>query len=59
MCTSLPQPQLLMYCSCQLRSVQVRVWKGLVQGLPTVFLEPENGHFWRGCIYGRGDDAVR
>ena len=31
----------------------VRVSRGLVEGLPTTFLEPENGHFWRGCIYGR------
>jgi hypothetical protein len=30
-----------------------------VEGLPTTFLEPENGHFWRGCIYGRNDDHVR
>jgi hypothetical protein len=30
-----------------------------VEGLPATFLEPENGHFWRGCIYGRGDDHVR
>jgi hypothetical protein len=30
-----------------------------VEGLPTTFLEPENGHFWRGCIYGRGDDHIR
>ncbi|KAJ9523115.1 hypothetical protein QJQ45_023899 [Haematococcus lacustris] len=37
----------------------VRVWKGIVDGLPTTFLEPENGHFWRGCIYGRNDDSVR
>ncbi|KAI8476302.1 MAG: hypothetical protein J3K34DRAFT_382253 [Monoraphidium minutum] len=38
---------------------QVKVWKGKVEGLPTTFLEPENGHFWRGCIYGRNDDHVR
>jgi len=38
---------------------QVRVWRGVVEGLNTTFLEPENGHFWRGCIYGRNDDAVR
>jgi starch synthase len=37
----------------------VRVWRGHVEDLPTTFLEPENGHFWRGCIYGRGDDHVR
>lgn len=37
----------------------VRVWHGVVEGLKTTFLEPENGHFWRQCIYGRGDDHVR
>ncbi|WIA34022.1 hypothetical protein OEZ86_012404 [Tetradesmus obliquus] len=37
----------------------VRVWRGTVEGLATTFLEPENGHFWRQCIYGRGDDHVR
>jgi hypothetical protein len=37
----------------------IRVWRGVVEGLQTTFLEPENGHFWRGCIYGRGDDHVR
>lgn len=37
----------------------IRVWHGVVEGLKTTFLEPENGHFWRGCIYGRNDDHVR
>jgi hypothetical protein len=37
----------------------VRVWHGKVEDLATTFLEPENGHFWRQCIYGRGDDHVR
>jgi hypothetical protein len=37
----------------------VRVWHGQVEDLATTFLEPENGHFWRQCIYGRGDDHVR
>jgi hypothetical protein len=37
----------------------VRVWHGKVEDLNTTFLEPENGHFWRQCIYGRGDDHVR
>jgi hypothetical protein len=37
----------------------IRVWHGEVEGLRTTFLEPENGHFWRGCIYGRNDDHVR
>lgn len=38
---------------------QVKVWKGLVEELPTIFLEPENGHFWVGCIYGKNNDAQR
>ena len=28
-------------------------------GLLTVLLEPLNGTFWVGCIYGRNDDASR
>ena len=27
--------------------------------LKTVFLEPQNGIFWVGCVYGRNDDAGR
>lgn len=37
----------------------IKVWKGFVEGLETVFLEPLNGIFWVGCIYGRNDDAGR
>ena len=37
----------------------MRVWKGLVEGLHTVFLDPENGHFRVGCIYGRNNDSAR
>ena len=37
----------------------VRVWRGGVEGLDTVFLEPENGMFWVGCIYGKNNDAQR
>ena len=37
----------------------VRVWRGLVEDLPTTFLEPTNGHFWAGCIYGKNNDAQR
>ncbi len=40
-------------------NVQVKVWQGEVEGLATVFLEPNNGSFWVGCIYGRADDARR
>ena len=36
-----------------------QVWQGVVEGLTTLFLEPCNGTFWVGCIYGRNDDAPR
>lgn len=31
--------------------IQVKVWKGFVEGLATTFLEPCNGLFWVGSIY--------
>eukprot|EP01025_Chloroclados_australasicus_P026535 TRINITY_DN26388_c1_g1_i6.p1 TRINITY_DN26388_c1_g1~~TRINITY_DN26388_c1_g1_i6.p1 ORF type:complete len:800 (+),score=97.95 TRINITY_DN26388_c1_g1_i6:62-2461(+) len=37
----------------------VRVWKGKVEQLDVIFIEPENGTFWVGCIYGRQDDSQR
>jgi starch synthase len=40
-------------------NVQTKVWTGEVEGVRTVFLEPTNGAFWVGCIYGRNDDAGR
>lgn len=27
--------------------------------LETILLEPQNGIFWVGCVYGRNDDASR
>lgn len=39
--------------------VQVSAWHGIVEGLSTIFLEPQNGFFWVGCVYGRNDDASR
>lgn len=30
-----------------------------VEGLDVTFLEPDNGMFWAGCIYGRQDDYNR
>ena len=39
--------------------VKVSVWKGEVEEVPVTFLQPDNGHFDVGCIYGRGDDHVR
>lgn len=29
-----------------MNGVQVKIWKGLVEGLRTTFLEPCNGYFW-------------
>ncbi|KAI5078701.1 hypothetical protein GOP47_0006372 [Adiantum capillus-veneris] len=37
----------------------INVWNGTVEGLPVIFLEPENGMFWAGCVYGRRDDGQR
>lgn len=39
--------------------VQVSAWQGIVEELSTIFLEPQNGFFWVGCVYGRNDDASR
>ena len=41
------------------QNVQVKVWEGVVEELRTIFLEPSNGFFWVGCVYGRQDDAHR
>ncbi|KAH7365325.1 hypothetical protein KP509_18G020900 [Ceratopteris richardii] len=40
-------------------NTMIRVWNGTVEGLPVIFLEPENGMFWAGCVYGRRDDGHR
>ncbi|MCO5594992.1 hypothetical protein L7F22_049029 [Adiantum nelumboides] len=37
----------------------IKVWNGTVEGLPVIFLEPENGIVWAGCVYGRRDDGHR
>ncbi|XP_020268803.1 starch synthase 3, chloroplastic/amyloplastic isoform X2 [Asparagus officinalis] len=34
---------------------EIKVWFGKVEGLSVYFLEPQNGMFWAGCIYGRND----
>ncbi|GLT52638.1 hypothetical protein SLA2020_259660 [Shorea laevis] len=39
--------------------IEIKVWHGKVEGLPVYFLEPQNGFFWKGCIYGCGNDAER
>eukprot|EP00897_Mesotaenium_endlicherianum_P010422 jgi/Mesen1/9408/ME000614S08673 len=38
---------------------EIKVWHGIVEGVSTIFLEPANGFFWVGCIYGRKDDGAR
>ncbi|GAB4830860.1 Soluble starch synthase 3, chloroplastic/amyloplastic [Ancistrocladus abbreviatus] len=38
---------------------EIKVWFGKVEGLSVYFLEPANGFFWTGCIYGCQNDAQR
>ncbi|RAL44890.1 hypothetical protein DM860_003649 [Cuscuta australis] len=38
---------------------EIKVWFGKVEGLSVYFLEPQNGFFWKGCIYGCNNDAER
>ncbi|XP_022748485.1 starch synthase 3, chloroplastic/amyloplastic-like [Durio zibethinus] len=38
---------------------EVKVWFGKVEGLSVYFVEPENGFFWTGCVYGCRKDAER
>ncbi|KAG9439234.1 hypothetical protein H6P81_019399 [Aristolochia fimbriata] len=38
---------------------EIKVWHGKVEGLSAYFLEPQNGLFWVGCIYGRRNDGER
>ncbi|KAK1434486.1 hypothetical protein QVD17_00229 [Tagetes erecta] len=38
---------------------EIKVWFGKVEGLPVYFLEPQNGLFWKGCIYGCNNDGER
>ncbi|KAJ7967695.1 starch synthase 3, chloroplastic/amyloplastic [Quillaja saponaria] len=38
---------------------EIKVWNGKVEGLSVYFLEPQNGFFWAGCIYGCKNDAER
>ncbi|CAL4997198.1 unnamed protein product [Urochloa decumbens] len=35
---------------------EVKVWRGIVEDLCVYFLEPQNGMFRVGCVYGRNDD---
>ncbi|PIN08580.1 Starch synthase [Handroanthus impetiginosus] len=38
---------------------EIKVWFGKVEGLNVYFLEPQNGLFRVGCIYGRNNDGER
>ncbi|KAL3519462.1 hypothetical protein ACH5RR_017611 [Cinchona calisaya] len=38
---------------------EIKVWFGKVEGLSVYFLEPQNGFFWKGCIYGCQNDGER
>ncbi|XP_039814940.1 starch synthase 3, chloroplastic/amyloplastic-like isoform X3 [Panicum virgatum] len=35
---------------------EIKVWRGHVEDLCVYFLEPQNGMFGVGCVYGRNDD---
>ncbi|XP_058094837.1 starch synthase 3, chloroplastic/amyloplastic [Magnolia sinica] len=38
---------------------EIKVWYGKVEGLSVYFIEPQNGMFWAGCIYGCRNDGER
>ncbi|CAI8590692.1 unnamed protein product [Vicia faba] len=38
---------------------EIKVWHGKVEGLSVYFLEPQNGFFSVGCVYGRANDGER
>lgn len=38
---------------------EIKVWFGKVEGLSVYFLEPQNGMFWAGCVYGCKNDGER
>lgn len=38
---------------------EIKVWFGKVEGLSVYFLEPQNGFFSKGCVYGCNNDGER
>nr|XP_009785392.1 PREDICTED: soluble starch synthase 3, chloroplastic/amyloplastic isoform X2 [Nicotiana sylvestris] len=38
---------------------EIKVWFGKVEGVSVYFLEPQNGLFWKGCVYGCNNDGER
>uniref|UniRef100_A0A2P2LB39 starch synthase n=3 Tax=Rhizophora mucronata TaxID=61149 RepID=A0A2P2LB39_RHIMU len=45
--------------SYSLNGTEIKVWFGKVEGISVYFLEPQNGMFLRGCIYGCQNDGER
>lgn len=45
-----------LYTSFSWGGTEIKVWTGLVEDLLVYFLEPQNGMFEVGCVYGRNDD---
>ncbi|WVZ94660.1 hypothetical protein U9M48_040526, partial [Paspalum notatum var. saurae] len=45
-----------MHQSFSWEGTEVKVWRGLVEDLCVYFLEPQNGMFGVGCVYGGNDD---
>jgi ADP-glucose type glycogen/starch synthase len=43
----------------QQQGVRTLVWSALMDGLPVYLLEPLDGRFWRGALYGAPDDTDR
>ncbi|CAM0902904.1 unnamed protein product [Alopecurus aequalis] len=36
---------------------EIKVWFGKVEDISVYFLEPQNGMFWVGCVYGKNDES--
>ncbi|KAF6993850.1 hypothetical protein CFC21_010678 [Triticum aestivum] len=45
-----------LYQSFSWGGTEIKVWVGRVEDLTVYFLEPQNGMFGVGCVYGRNDD---
>nr|AEL97582.1 starch synthase IIIa [Hordeum vulgare subsp. vulgare]AEL97586.1 starch synthase IIIa [Hordeum vulgare subsp. vulgare] len=45
-----------LYQSFSWSGTEIKVWVGQVENLTVYFLEPQNGMFGVGCVYGRNDD---
>ncbi|CAM8911981.1 unnamed protein product [Rhodiola kirilowii] len=47
------------YKSYSWGGTEIKVWNGKVEGVPVRLLDPQNGLFGVGCIYGRPNDGER